>query len=99
MFTGRRISAEIGLEWGLVTRVVERVALERATRELADEVCRSSPVAVREAKGAIERGLDVPMQQGLELEELAWRRAVDSEDRVEGVAAFNEKRDPEWKNR
>jgi enoyl-CoA hydratase/carnithine racemase len=62
-------------------------------------VCRSSPVGVREARFAIDRGLEVPLQQGLELEELAWRRAVASDDRREGIAAFNEKRDPQWKGR
>jgi enoyl-CoA hydratase/carnithine racemase len=99
VLTGRRISAELAFEWGLVARVVERAALARATRELADELCASSPVAVREAKFAIDRGVEVPLQQGLELEELAWRRAVASEDRTEGIAAFNEKRDPRWKGR
>jgi enoyl-CoA hydratase/carnithine racemase len=99
VLTGRRISAEVGHEWGLVTRLVERGGLAAATRELAEELCRSSPVGAREAKWAIDRGLEVPLQQGIELEELAWRRAVASEDRVEGIAAFNEKRDPQWKGR
>ncbi len=99
VFTGRRISAEVAFEWGLVTKVVERDALANATGDLAEEVCRSSPIGVREAKWAIDRGLEVPLQQGMELEELAWRRAVGSDDRREGIAAFNDKRDPQWKNR
>jgi enoyl-CoA hydratase/carnithine racemase len=45
------------------------------------------------------RALDGPLEQGIELEDLAWRRAVSSEDRREGIAAFNEKRPPEWKGR
>ena len=81
VFTGRRISGEIAHEWGMVTTVVPRAALAAATAELATEVCRSSPVGVREAKFAIDRGTEVPLQQGLELEELAWRRAVLSDDR------------------
>jgi enoyl-CoA hydratase/carnithine racemase len=99
IFTGRRITAEIAHEWGMVTTVASRHALATATAELAREVCRSSPVGVREAKVAIDRGLEVPLQQGLELEELAWRRAVASEDRTEGIAAFNDKRDPDWQGR
>ena len=45
------------------------------------------------------RGTEIPLEQGLELEDVAWRRAVASEDRREGIAAFNEKRDPRWKGR
>ena len=99
ILTGRRISAAEALNIGLVARVVDREALATATEELAAELCRSSPVAVREAKRAIEMGLGLPQEQGFELEDLAWRRAVASEDRCEGIAAFNEKRDPLWKGR
>jgi enoyl-CoA hydratase/carnithine racemase len=99
VLTARRIGALEALEMGLVTRVVDQETLHKATMELAEEICRNSPVAVREAKRAIDRGFEVPLEQGLELEDLAWRRAVASEDRPEGIAAFNEKRDPQWKGR
>jgi enoyl-CoA hydratase/carnithine racemase len=99
VFTGRRISGEEAFEIGLVARLVERGALDAATAELAREICRSSPVSVREAKQAIDRGVGVSIEDGIELEDLAWRRAVASEDRREGIAAFNEKRDPHWKGR
>jgi enoyl-CoA hydratase/carnithine racemase len=99
VFTGRRISASEALDLGLVARVVEREALGTATAELAREICRSSPVAVREAKGAIDRAMDVPLADGVDLEELAWRRAVASGDRREGIGAWAEKRDPRWSGR
>ena len=99
IFTGRRITAVEALDIGLVSRVVEREALEASTKELAREICRSSPIGVREAKRAIDRGWEVPLEVGIELEDLAWRRAVASEDRREGIAAFNDKRDPQWKGR
>ena len=99
IFTGRRISGEEAYGLGLVARVVGRDALESATMELAREICASSPVAVREAKLAIDRGLDVTVEDGIELEDLAWRRAVASQDRREGIAAFNEKRHPQWRGR
>jgi enoyl-CoA hydratase/carnithine racemase len=83
----------------LATRVVPRADLETATMALAEEICRSSPVAVREAKRAVDLALGTPLDVGLDLEDLAWRRAVASEDRVEGIAAFNDKRDPRWRNR
>jgi enoyl-CoA hydratase/carnithine racemase len=99
VFTGRRLSAAEAFDLGLVARVVERQALGRATDELVREILGSSPVAVREAKGAIDRALDGAIASGIDLEELAWRRAVASEDRREGIAAFNEKRDPRWSGR
>jgi enoyl-CoA hydratase/carnithine racemase len=99
IFTGRRIGAEEARDLGLVAKVVERGGLESATMELARDICGSSPVAVREAKLAIDRGLDVTLDDGIELEDLAWRRAVASQDRREGIAAFNERRDPQWRGR
>ena len=99
IFTGRHISGQEAFEMGLVTRLVEREALESATRELAEELCKSSPVALREAKAAIDRGFGMPLADAVELEDLAWRRNVASGDRQEGVAAFNEKREPKWQGR
>jgi len=99
VFTGRRLSGEEAFDWGIVSRVVERRALESATRELVDEILASSPVGVQEAKQAIDRALDVSLSEGIDLEDLAWRRAVASEDRPEGIAAFGERRAPEWKGR
>jgi enoyl-CoA hydratase/carnithine racemase len=99
VFTGRRISGQEAFDMGLVARVVEPEALEKVTVELVRELCRSSPVSLREAKQAIDRGIGVSTEDAIELEDLAWRRAVASEDRREGIAAFNEKRDPQWKGR
>jgi len=99
IFTGKRIQAETAHDQGLVTAVVRRGSLEAETMQLAEEICRSSPVAVREAKRAIDRGTEIPMEHGIEIEDQAWRRAVASQDRAEGIAAFNEKREPQWKGR
>jgi len=99
IFTGRRFDAQRAKEIGLVVDVVGRADLAGATMALANEVCGSSPVAVREAKGAVDAAMGVPLGDGLELENDAWRRTVGSEDRAEGIAAFNEKREPRWRNR
>ena len=96
ILTGRRISGREAVDIGLAARVVERDRLAAATMELAREICRSSPVAVREAKRAIDRAFDLPLEAGIEIEDLAWRRAVASADRREGIAAWGEKRDPRW---
>ena len=99
ILTGRRISAAEALDIGLVNRVVPRDELEAATGALASELCSASPRAARLAKDAARRGVNVPLPHGIEIEDWAWRRAVETEDRREGIAAFNEKRRPEWKNR
>lgn len=99
IFTGGRFDAADALAWGLVTRVVPRGDLERAADELAREICRSSPVATRAAKASIDAALGTPIEEGIEVEHRGWEKVIVSEDRLEGIRAFNEKRDPHWKNR
>lgn len=98
IFRGRRFDANEARELGLVATIVGRDELDRVTTEVAQDICRSSPVAVRHAKQAIDAALGVPIDQGIELEHEAWRRTIGSEDREEGIRAFTEKRDPQWKN-
>jgi enoyl-CoA hydratase/carnithine racemase len=99
VLTARRITAEEARAMGLVSSVVPRADLSGATLEMAREVCRAAPVSGKEAKRAIDRGFDLPLEDAIELEDLAWRRTVASDDRREGIAAFNERRAPRWKGR
>jgi enoyl-CoA hydratase/carnithine racemase len=99
IFTGAQIDASEWASMGLVERVVPQENLEDSALDLAGDICRSSPVAVRHAKAAIDGGFGVPLDQGIEIEHDAWKVVIESEDRAEGIAAFNEKRDPQWKNR
>jgi enoyl-CoA hydratase/carnithine racemase len=99
IFTGRRLAVEEAHAWGVVNRVAPRGELAGATADLAAEICGAAPVGVREAKRAIDGGFGAPLSDGLALEDAAWRAAVASEDRAEGVAAFAEKRDPRWTGR
>ena len=99
IFTGRRFSAEEGREMGLIARLVPPEALDDEAMELARDVCRSSPVVVREAKRAIEAAAASSIEVGEELEHAAWERVIVTQDRAEGIAAFNEKRAPDWSNR
>lgn len=96
ILAGRRLDADEAREVGLVVRVVPRAELDGATADLARSICANSPLGVRQAKLAIDRGAEVPLEHGVELEELGWRRAVAGPDRREGIAAFNEKREPRW---
>jgi enoyl-CoA hydratase/carnithine racemase len=95
----RRISALEAQEMGLLSDLTTRDGLEARTLEVAREICRVSPVAARESKEAIDAALGTPLEQGMEIEQMAWRRVISSDDRAEGISAFNEKRDPNWTNR
>jgi enoyl-CoA hydratase/carnithine racemase len=99
IFTGRRIEAREALALGLVADVTPREGLRPAAFELAQDICRSSPVAVREAKRAIDASFGLPLEEAIMLENEAWSRVITTLDRAEGIAAFNEKREPRWSNR
>lgn len=98
IFLGRRIDAGLAQQLGLVAEVAPRAELESHTIKMANDICRSSPVAVREAKRAVEASIGVSLEEGIEIEHQAWERVIATRDRTEGIAAFNEKRDPEWQN-
>jgi enoyl-CoA hydratase/carnithine racemase len=99
IFTARRIPASEALQLGLVNHVVPRARLLEKAAELAQEILRNSPYAVRQAKWAIDHGADQEFDDGLEREHEAYMRAIASEDRGEGIAAFNEKRTPRFTGR
>src|SRR5260370_18140040 len=99
IFSERRISAAQALELGLVNHVVPRAELLSKATELAREIMSNSPFAVRQAKWAIDQGADLPFEDGLEREHEAYMHAIASEDRREGIAAFNESRRPRFTGR
>lgn len=98
IFTGGRFSAEDAATWGLVNRVVAAGDLRAAARKLAGAICASSPVSVAAAKKAMDSAPGLSLDDGIEVENGAWTVVVSSRDRVEGIAAFNEKRAPRWGN-
>jgi enoyl-CoA hydratase/carnithine racemase len=99
IFAARRIPATEALRLGLVNHVVPRSELLSKVTSLAEEIMRNSPFAVRQAKWAIDHGADQEFEDGLEREHEAYMRAIASEDRREGIAAFNEKRPPRFTGR
>ncbi len=99
IFTGKRISAREALALGLVNRVVPTDRVEEAVLALAKEICANSPVAVRQAKKAIDLGMETDLHTAFRVEDEAYNVNLVTEDRKEGIQAFNEKRPPRWKNR
>lgn len=99
IYTARRISAPEAHLLGLVNHVVPREDLLPRAQSLAAEIMRNSPFAVRQAKWSIDRGADLPFEDGLDREHEAYMRAIASEDRQEGIQAFNAKRPPRFAGR
>ncbi|HEY9379237.1 MAG TPA: enoyl-CoA hydratase-related protein [Jiangellaceae bacterium] len=96
VFTARRIDADEAHRLGLADRLVPAGRDRAVALEIATAISRNSPVGLRNAKRAMRLGLDGSLAAGLEIEDAGWRATAFSGDRSEGVAAFNEKRDPNW---
>ncbi|MFD5783094.1 enoyl-CoA hydratase/isomerase family protein [Streptomyces sp. NPDC126933] len=96
VFTARRVAAAEARELGLVDQLVDEGADREEALALADRIAANSPVGLRAAKRALRLGHGLDLRAGLEVEDAAWRSVAFSGDRAEGVAAFNEKRKPEW---
>ena len=99
ILTGARIPADEALRIGLVERVVPEGQALAAATELARTLAARAPVALRYAKEAIVKGLELPLADGLRLETDLSTLLRTTEDRVEGAKAFLEKRPPRWTGR
>ena len=94
ILSGQPIMAERAYEWGLVNHVCD--APEADALALAERIAANAPLAVRQAKQSIHVGLGMSLAQGMMFEIEAYNRLVGTADRMEGVAAFNEKRSPRF---
>jgi len=99
LLTGDIISAQEALAIGLVDEVVAASELTRRVRELAERIAQRSPVAVRLIKQAVRASARMPLGEGLRLETSLFGLAFASQDKAEGIAAFLEKRTPDFKGR
>jgi enoyl-CoA hydratase/carnithine racemase len=99
VLTGRRIDAQEAYRLGIVNRLAKRKAWLDDALELADVVARRPPLAVRLGKQAVLAADEMALSAGLEHERRLYELAMATEDRVEGMTAFVEKRKPEFKGR
>jgi enoyl-CoA hydratase/carnithine racemase len=99
ILTGRTVRAPEALAWGLVDRLVEPGYLMDEAVALATLISENAPISLRQAKKSIDRSLDLTLEAGFALEIECYNLLVASEDRREGVNAFNEKRKPQFRNR
>ena len=99
ILTGQLIDAAEAHRIGLVHEVVEPARVLARAHEIADGVAARGPLAVRLAKEATRRALELPLDEGRALERALFERCFASDDRKEGVAAFLERRDPSFTGR
>ncbi|CAN5739582.1 enoyl-CoA hydratase [soil metagenome] len=99
LLTGDFISAEEACSEGLVNRVVPAEELEHASRKLADKIAESSPLVVGVGKQAFYRQLEMPTDQAYTYTKEVMSSNATFADAQEGICAFLEKRQPEWKDR
>jgi enoyl-CoA hydratase/carnithine racemase len=82
-----------------VNRIAPEGKLAETALEIARAIAANGPVAVRAAKAAIDQGCDLPLQKGLEVEARSYERVLPTQDRLEALAAFAEKRKPNYVGR
>jgi enoyl-CoA hydratase len=99
MLLGERISAREALHMGLVNKVVTRNELDDAVMAAAQRLSSMGPLALRMVKTAVNYGAQTDIRTGLSLEIQCYTRCFHSQDRVEGVSAFLEKRMPQFMGR
>jgi E-phenylitaconyl-CoA hydratase len=99
ILTAEQIDADTAMRIGLVSHVVPKDELMDRAWQIANTICERGPLAVRAAKESINRGLDMPLDNGLAFEDLLLGKLMATQDAKEGPRAFAEKRKPDYKGR
>ncbi|MCM3595356.1 enoyl-CoA hydratase-related protein [Metabacillus idriensis] len=97
ILTARKITSVQALEYGLVSKTAPDVMA--AAIELAEEMLKNGPIALQQAKFSIKQGMNADLQTGLHIERKAYEITIPTEDRLEALAAFSEKRKPVFKGK
>lgn len=99
IYTAKRISATEARDLGIVEEVIESNQLLDRSIELAKEIANNGPIAVQQAKVAINNGMQTDLFTGIEIEHLSYKETIHTEDRLEGLLAFKEKRKPVYQGK
>ncbi len=99
IFTGRRVDSQEAAAIGLINKACSHESLMEECRAMAAMICETGPIAIQQAKYAINYGLETDLHTGLAIESNAYWITVPTEDRLEGLSAFREKRKPVYKGR
>jgi enoyl-CoA hydratase/carnithine racemase len=99
IFTGKRIGASEALHIGMVNQLTDPETLMKEAFKMAEIICETGPIAIEQAKYAINYGMETDLQTGMAIESNAYWVCIPTEDRLEGLAAFREKRKPQYKGK
>lgn len=99
IYKARPILAEEALALGILNHVCAGENLDHFVKEEAEIIAENGPLALVQAKKAINTGMEVGLKQGLEIEKLCYNIIIPTEDRLEGLAAFKEKRKPLYRGK
>jgi enoyl-CoA hydratase/carnithine racemase len=99
IFTGRRVDAPEAHQIGLVNQVCDPGELLKECQAMAAQICEAGPIAIQQAKYAINYGLEADLHTGLAIESNAYWVTIPTADRLEGLKAFGEKRKPRYKGK
>jgi len=99
LLTGKPFTAEQANEWGMINRICKADTLLNDALETAATIAANAPISVRQIKHAVNQGLGVDLATGMMFEIEAYNRMVPTEDRREGIRAYNEKRKPNFHGR
>ena len=99
LLTGKPFTAQQAFEWGMVNRICKAQTLAAEALETASVICGNAPISTRQIKQAVNNGLNMDLASGMMFEIEAYNRMVPTEDRREGIRAFNEKRRPDFQGR
>mmetsp|Transcript_46445 Transcript_46445/g.53852 ORF Transcript_46445/g.53852 Transcript_46445/m.53852 type:complete len:277 (-) Transcript_46445:134-964(-) len=100
IFTAKRLKAEEALSLGIVNYVEEDYAkTNQKALEIAQQILPRGPIAIRAAKVGLNSSIETDLATGLNIEKMLYSKIVDTEDRIEGLKAFLEKRKPSYKGK
>lgn len=99
IFTAKRITGKEALEIGLVEQLVSTDNFLEEVISYAKQIIKNGPIALQQAKLAINTGIEVDLSTGLTIEHLSYKETIPTEDRIEGLTAFQEKRVPQYKGK
>jgi methylglutaconyl-CoA hydratase len=99
ILTAKRLTSDQAFQIGLVEEVFTKELFFQQVHLVAKQIAESGPIGVQQAKKAIQQGLQTDLASGLEIERECYEKTIPTEDRLEGLLAFQEKRKPHYKGK
>lgn len=99
ILTAKRLSALEAMQYGLLTKIAPAQQLLEEVNLFAQSILQNAPIAIKQAKFAVKQGVKVDIQTGLQIERKAYELTIPTEDRIEALQAFAEKRKPSFKGK